>query len=120
MNKKLLFTSLASIALLGSIVAGGTYALFTSKTSANISITSAQVSYTSTIDENSITCTSREVVQSGHSFACGGTVTVSGSTLTIDKMVPGDKTTFNINITNESNVKTKYKVSVYNDCSPLP
>lgn len=111
MNKKLLFTSFASIALLGSIVAGGTYALFTSETSANISITSAQVSYTSTIDEDSITCTSREVVQSGHSFACGGTVTVSGSTLTIDKMVPGDKTTFNINITNNSNVKTKYKVS---------
>lgn len=114
MNKKLLYSSLASIILLGSIVAGGTYALFTSTAENNVNVTSAKVNYSTTIDETSIQLYSINLdhaLESKRNFLNGGTVSVSGNTITINNMLPLDKLEFSINIVNNSNVKTKYSVT---------
>jgi predicted ribosomally synthesized peptide with SipW-like signal peptide len=57
------------------------------------------------------------VTQSSGSFVNGGTASWNNttSTLTLDKITPGDKVTFNISVTNYSNVATKYRIKLYYD-----
>ena len=109
MNKKLLFTSFASIALLGSIVAGGTYALFTSETSTNIAVTSGTVSVEATL-ENPV-CYSMDVQQEGLIFQNGGSAVLGvDGTLALNLITPGDKVTVDLKIKNNSNVNILYRV----------
>ncbi len=131
MNKKqkssIIIASLASIAVAGSLIAGSTYALFTSESKTNIAVTSGKVKVTavvkdlltytgdgltgdSTADEEKIKLSTDYGLENGY-FKNGGTASyndVSG-TLTLDKMTPGDKVTFTINVTNESTVNVKYR-----------
>ena len=111
MKKKLIISSIASIALLGSIVAGGTYALFTSETSANINVTSGTVNYTSSIENIKVYSMGRE--QTGLIFENGGSVSLNSetNTLTFTNITPGDKVTFDYKIVNNSNVKTLYRIT---------
>ena len=54
MNKKqkssIIIASLASIVIAGSLIAGSTYALFTSESKTNIAVTSGKVDVSATID----------------------------------------------------------------------
>lgn len=132
MNKKtkssIILSSLAAIAVAGSLIAGSTYALFTSESKTNIAATSGKVSVLATI-ENMLTYTGKDLtgvpaddaskiqlstaydLDNGH-FMNGGTAELDGNTLTLDKVTPGDKVTFNVNVKNNSNVKTKYRTIV--------
>ncbi|MDY2727805.1 MAG: SipW-dependent-type signal peptide-containing protein [Candidatus Onthovivens sp.] len=111
MKKKLIISSIASIALLGSIVAGGTYALFTSETSANINVTSGTVNYTSSIENIKVYSMGRE--QTGLIFENGGSVSLDSekNILTFTNITPGDKVTFDYKIVNNSNVRTLYRIT---------
>ena len=118
----LVLSSAAAILLAGSVMAGGTYALFTSESKTNIAVTSGTVDVEATISVlktysgvnltgNPETDTISETAEAGK-FTNGGTATLSDNTLTLDKMTPGDKVTFTINIKNNSNVAVKYRTVI--------
>ena len=127
MNKKqkssIIIASLASIAVAGSLIAGATYALFTSKSETNIAVTSGKVDVVATLEKveiyspTLIAADGLSVIDganaaSGDVFANGGKATFTDNSLTLDKVTPGDKVTFKINVTNYSNVETKYKTKL--------
>lgn len=112
MKKKTLVASILTIALCFSVIAGATFALFTSESDVNIAVTSGQVKLVATIDENSLATSSLGVEQEAGKFANGGTATFDEDTnLTLTNVTPGDKATFNINVENESNVDIMYKIT---------
>lgn len=112
---------IAPIAISLSAVAlsiGSTFALFTSKAETNIAVTSGKVEVTATISdvhtfsgqwneetsEYDIVATEVE-----GTFTNGGTASLSGDTLTLSKISPMDKVTFNITVTNLSNITIKMR-----------
>lgn len=129
MNKKtkIIASSAMAIALCASVATGGTFALFTSETKMNVAVTSATVNVTATADnlklysrDGVIVKDDFTIVNSGSyqdrttygSFANGGTATLSGDTLTITNITPGDKVTFDLVITNNSNIVVKYQTKL--------
>ena len=121
----LVLSSAAAILLAGSIMASGTYALFTSESKTNIAVSSGTVKINASIEElktysgeaNSLTgdveVDNDHIVQNeSTTFLNGGTASIDGSKLTLKHMTPGDKVTFNINIENTSTVAAKYRTVV--------
>ena len=125
MKKKVLLSSILTIALCLSLIAGSTYALFTAKSEVNIAITAGKLDFTAGI---SITNLSSVEPQDGGSivdekggtyeytytddaeFLNGGTAAVTnGNTLTITNITPGDKIDVDISGDNKSNVDTRYR-----------
>ena len=104
-----------TIILCLSLIAGSTYALFTSEDQVNIAITSGKVNVVATILDTEMKTFSLGTEQAAGKFANGGTAVFATNeegekVLTLDKMTPGDKVTFSIQITNNSNVAMKYRV----------
>ena len=126
MNKKskLLLSSLATIAMSASLAVGGTYALFTDKADVNIAISSGTVDVTATVENakvysgvwNSANGAYESIEQGNLTFLndIDGTPSVefTANSLTIEKMTPMDKVTFDIRIQNGSNVKASYQTVV--------
>ncbi len=114
MKKKTIVSSLLTIVLCLSLIAGSTYALFTSEDEVNIAITSGEVSIVATILDGMKTY-SLDEEQAPGAFANGGkatfTVENDEKLLNLEKMTPGDKVAFTIQITNNSNVIVKYRVT---------
>ncbi len=123
----LILSSLAAIGVAGSLMAGATYALFTSESSVNIAVQSGKVDVKATIedlktfsgkelvgnvdeDESKIVPTTAENV-----FENGGTATIDGGKLTLDRMTPGDRVTFEIKVKNNSDVSAKYRTKIMCD-----
>ena len=119
MKKKVLLSSICTIALCLCLIAGSTFALFTSQSDVNISVTAGDVDVVASIaidklesvkgdengtitDENGATYSYEEV----NPFTNGGTASVAEGLLTLDKVTPGDKVTFTVTGTNNSNVAT--------------
>ncbi len=110
--KKRIFSGVLSIVLCLSLVVGGTFALFTSESNTNIAITSGTVDvkaevtldelYSPTLNLDGTVFDPTDIAED--TFANGGTVTVNGSEIKINNMTPGDKATFKVTITNNSNV----------------
>ena len=128
MNKKskLLMGSIATIAMCTSLVVGGTYALFTDKSEVNVAVSSGKVDVKAYIDRASVKTYSAEwntdayeiVENAGLTFATDvdGTPSVVLATednkLTIEKMVAGDKVTFDLVLENLSDVKIQYQTVI--------
>lgn len=130
MKKRVLITSAVTILLCLCLIAGSTFALFTANTSASIVVQSATVSIGASINNLhafSLTDATQKKDQSGNwiytectakdaekriLFANGGTVELSGNKLNLDRMSPGDKVSFSINVTNSSNIETQCRVLV--------
>ena len=115
-TKKILLSSILTLALCLSLICGATFALFTSESTANIAISSGKVNMTAEIENKKLSYqvpneehTAYETVE-GELFA--GTATVDGNKITLEKLVPGDKITFDIVIYNESNVASKYQTLI--------
>ncbi len=111
MKKKALVSSILTIALCLSVIAGATFALFTSDSAVNIAVTSGKVELVANIVKDSLKLSSLGVEQNGK-FAAGGTATfdVEDDDLVLANIVPGDKATFDIKVTNDSTVDVQYKV----------
>ena len=109
MKKKTLLTSLLTIAMCLALIAGSTYALFTSEDEINIAVTSGKVEVIATINNNSIATTSLGVAQTPGEFANGGSAELEGDTLTLAKLTPGDSVSFTITVENKSTVAMKYR-----------
>lgn len=107
MKKKILLSSLATIVLCVSLIVGSTYALFTSETKVNVAVTAGNVEMTATVDN----------VQKGSTL---GTMLDETSiefdnntnTITLVNIVPGDFVSFDIIISNDSDVSIKYKTVI--------
>ena len=130
MNKKtksgIILTSLAAIAFAGSLLAGSTYALFTSESKNSIVVQSGKVDVKATISNlktysgvditGDVEKDASKIVENAPSgeFTNGGKAEIStdNGTLTLSKLTPGDKVTFKIDVTNTSNVSTKYRTVV--------
>ncbi len=121
-RSKSIVTSILSIALCGSLITGATYALFTDQADNSIVISNGKVDVSATIQnlkvysptaifengsisnaDNAATTT-----ETGGVWKNGGSVTLNESTLTLDKMTPGDKVDFEIKIVNNSDVTIQY------------
>ena len=109
MKNKIIISSILTIAMCFSLIAGSTFALFTSESNVNIAVTSGKIDVVATIDETTLATSSLGVAQTAGAFANGGSATLSGDTLTLDKLTPGDKATFSITVTNNSNVAMQYR-----------
>lgn len=133
MKKKILLSSMVTIVLCLCLIAGSTFALFTSESEMNIAITSGNVELTASID--AVDLYSVRPVQAGETaevtdenqagyvyeqqqngtFANGGTAAlVNGNELTLSRITPGDKVVINVASLNTSDVtiKARYTVEV--------
>lgn len=115
-TKKILLSSILTLALCLSLICGATFALFTSTSTANIAVSSGKVNMTAEIENVKLSYqkpntdnTAYETVE-GKLFA--GNATVEGNKISLEKLVPGDKITLDIVVYNESNVASKYQTLV--------
>ncbi len=125
MKKKRIVSSLVAIAFSASLIAGGTYALFTSESDVNIAVTSGKVDVNATIVKESLQTYSYAwngetqkydsvATEVKGTFDNGGTATFdSEAKLALDLMSPGDKATFTIDVDNQSNINVKYRVCLF-------
>ena len=115
MKKKVILSSIMTIVLCLSLIAGSTYALFTSGETVNVAVTSGKVEVVATVNEishgSTIGANVPETVFSSTEDANGV------NTITIDLMVPGDYYEFDVVVKNNSNVTIDFAtiISVVSD-----
>ncbi len=109
-KKKIIATSVLSLAMCGSVITGATYALFTSESETNVSINAGNVKLVATL--NLTKTSSMGVDMPTGTFENGGTVSIDEGTITLERMTPGDKAEFEILLDNQSNVNIQYQTIV--------
>lgn len=107
MKKRHFILSIMTIVLCLTLISGATFALFTSESKVNISVTSGKVSVESVVEN--LELYSMEVQQT-NKFENGGTASYQNGVLKLDKMTPGDKAKFQIKVTNSSDINIKYRL----------
>ena len=102
---KKIASSILVIVLCLSLIAGATFALFTSESKVNVAVTAGNVEVVATIENEALTSTlGKNVAQTA--FA------VDGNTITLVKMIPGDVLSFDIRIQNKSDVAISYRTVI--------
>ena len=119
MKKKTLFTSFLTIVMCLCLTVGATFALFTSSSEVDISVTSGTVDVKATVDTlkyKSLNDADYLDFNNGTSttFEVGGTASVDGGKVTLSRIVPGDAVSFNVQVTNYSDVIVKYRTVIKN------
>lgn len=126
MKKKVLLSSVATIALCLCLIAGSTFALFTSQSEVGIEVTAAKVEMTANIsglELYSVKATTNGIIKDEFggsyaydgplaTFANGGTATFEDGVLKLNRVTPGDKVSFNIEGANTSDVAVQYRYVV--------
>lgn len=107
MKKKIIITSILSILVCACLIAGSTYALFTSEDRVDFTVTSATVDISATV-ENIVYSSTLGSTLAGSSADFDDTE----NTITLENIVPGDYVTFNIVIKNNSNVAVQYRTKI--------
>lgn len=111
MKMKALLSSLLTISLCLSLIAGSTFALFTDESKLNIAVTSGKVKLTAGIEGlDTFSLGDDRTAGRGGSFATGGTASFENGCLTLDRIVPGDAVTFRVVGKNDSNVTIQYRL----------
>jgi len=113
MKKIALLSSIVTILLCLSLIAGSTFALFTSTSKVNVAVTAGNVDVVASIDQTLKTWSlgQTEADATNGTFVNGGTAVVNNEgELVISRMTPGDVVKFTINVTNNSNVAIQYRV----------
>lgn len=117
-RKNFIVCSILTIAMCVSMIAGATFALFTSESKVNIAVTSGKVEVKASVENfeyKTLTQDWTVVNDSKTEFdGLGGSAVLDGDVLTLDKIVPGDAVKFDVKITNNSNVTAKYRTAVRN------
>ncbi len=118
-KRSIIVSAVLAIIVCVSIVAGATFALFTSESKVNIAVTSGKVDVVASISDfetkspEKITSEGEVVDESYASgFTNGGEGTQSGNEITLKNITPGDKAIFNITVKNNSTVKVKYRTKI--------
>ncbi len=114
MKKKVILSSIVTIALCLSLIAGSTFALFTSEHEFDVEVTAGKVNLDATLKLDSVQTTFNEYVdnteEDGFTFENYGTATLNGNELKLTNMTPGDAVNMTVSSKNNSNVVIKYKV----------
>lgn len=119
-TKRLLLVSVMTVIMCVSLIAGATFALFTSESQVNIAVTAGKVDVTakivnlktySYVEQDGGEYAEQEMTEGGFIY---GTATLSddGNALTLANMVTGDKVEFDLEVTNNSSVSVKYQTIV--------
>lgn len=111
MKRNIILSALLIIMLCVSLISGATYALFTSTSEVNIAVTSGKVEVVATV-ENLQTYSMNQLTTENGLFTTGGTAILENGALTLNRIVPGDKVTFNIRVKNNSNVTIWFKTII--------
>ncbi len=120
-KSKTFLGAVLSIALCVSLIAGATFAIFTSESKVNIAVTSGTVKVTAEIGDLTtysgvnITGAADDVLEpttANGTFTNGGTATKEGNTIVLNNITAGDKVEFPVTVTNGSNVTVKYRMRV--------
>lgn len=105
LKRNVVVSAVLVIALCVSLIAGATFALFTSESRVDVSVKSGTVDVTATASEPTLSSTLSENL--------GETsVSSNGNTVTLDKIVAGDVVNFTITIHNASDVSVKYRTVI--------
>ena len=108
MKKKAFVSSVLVIVLCAAIIAGSTFALFTSETRVNVAVTAGTVKVVASYVEDSLTYTS--TLPEGK--LAESEARIEGSELIIERMVPGDVVSFSIAVENRSDVIIQYRTVI--------
>lgn len=108
MKKNTLLTSILTLLLCVSLIAGSTFALLSSTTRINIAIGSGKVKLTASLQ--TLRIYSMEEEQFNGYFANGGTASIDRGVLDLNLITPGDKVTAEIAVKNNSTIGLKYRV----------
>ena len=103
MKNKIILSSILTIALCLSMIAGSTFALFTSESKVNVAVTSGEVK---------VVATAGAVTYGSTLGSTLGSVNATDSDITLTNILPGDYVDFNINVVNKSTVTVKYRTVV--------
>ncbi len=109
-KKKIIASSILSLAMCASVITGATFALFTSESENNISINAGNVKLVATL--NLTGTSSMGVDMPVGTFENGGTVSIDEGMITLERMTPGDKAEFEVLLDNQSDVAIQYQTIV--------
>lgn len=140
MKKKVLLSSIATIALCLCLIAGSTFALFTDTTDFNIAVTSGDVEILATAEVSSI-YSAKAITgaytgdeddlfrdengafyiheEQTNTFLNGGTAEVVNGTVVINRITPGDKVDIDIKVANSSDVAISYRYKLVSNNTNL-
>jgi predicted ribosomally synthesized peptide with SipW-like signal peptide len=113
MKKKILLSSILTIALCLCLMAGSTFALFTSEDKVSVAVTAAKVELLAYVDDASMKLYSIDKYMGDgvKTFQNGGTASLNADgELVLERFTPGDKVTFDIVLENNSNIHIQYCV----------
>ncbi len=130
-KRSIIVSAVLAIIMCVSLAAGATFALFTSESKVNISVSSGKVNVVATVDNlqtysgqnltgkvdedaDKIKLTT-ELGGTNGTFINGGKAAFNSkdaNTLELTNMTPGDKVTFDITVKNDSNVAIKYRTII--------
>lgn len=120
MKKKTLLTTLLTIAMCLCLSVGATFALFTDEAKVNVAVTSGTVN----VEANVNTLSYKTLTKDWTSFEngsnvttfdnLGGSATIDGGEVILNKIAPGDGLSFNVDVVNKSDIKVKFRTSVKN------
>ena len=110
MKKKVIISSIMTIVICLTLIAGSTFALFTSESTVNVAVTAGTVNVKAYVDESTIDYTSD--LDGGRLDQSNAVFNAEENTIDIMYMVPGDTVTFNIVVENYSNVAVDYTVLI--------
>ncbi len=110
-KRSVIITAILAIIMCASLVAGATFALFSSSSSVNIAVTSGNVEVTASVvdiqksyvDENGKTV-------NGKLFSGDATFDEGAHTVTLSNVLPKDTVEFKVKVENGSNVAIKYRM----------
>ena len=103
---KVLFGATLTTAMCASLIAGTTYALFTSESEVNVAITSAKLAVTANV-KNLQTGFDGDYVNEASATADFNETT---KMLTVENMAPGDKVTFQVNVSAAATIDFQYRL----------
>jgi len=140
MKKKVLLSSIATIALCLCLIAGSTFALFTDTTDFNIAVTSGDVEILATAEVSAI-YSAKAITEAytgnpddlfrdengafyihekqTNTFLNGGTAEVVDGKVVINRITPGDKVDIDIKVANTSDVAISYRYKLVSDNTNL-
>lgn len=118
-KSKTFLGAVMSIALCCSLIAGATFAIFTSEAAVNIAVTTGKVNVTAQVTNFSLyspaalnadgTVKDEANAATAGTFKNGGTASMHDGKLVVAKMAPGDKVTAELTVKNNSNVSVLYR-----------
>ena len=105
MKNKIIVSSILTIALCLSMIAGSTFALFTSESQVNIAVTSGEVKVVATASNLKYTSDLGSTLGQA-------TLSDKADSITVEGFTPGDRVSFDITVANESTVAINYRTVV--------